>query len=86
VIAEPTVNAAESIGHFDYLYYKGRKLSQTNRFTIAPSGRQSFTRMVRQEIFSCFDVKAKAPLNLRQRFPDWSNRSIGMRASIISQL
>ena len=38
VIAEPTVNAAESIGHFDYLYYKGRKLSQTNRFTVAPSG------------------------------------------------
>src|SRR5262245_2715864 len=38
VIAEPTVNPSESTGHFDYLYYKGRKLGQSARFAVAPSG------------------------------------------------
>lgn len=38
VFAEPTVHPSESIGHFDYLYYKNRKLSQTAKFAVAPSG------------------------------------------------
>ena len=38
LIAEPTANPSESIGHFHYLFYRTRKLSQSDRFAVAPSG------------------------------------------------
>jgi hypothetical protein len=38
VIAEPTVNSSESIGHLDYVFYRNRKLSQSDKFAVAPSG------------------------------------------------
>src|SRR6266446_10567329 len=38
VVAESTTNSFESIGHFDYLFYRKRKLSQTDKFAVAPSG------------------------------------------------
>jgi hypothetical protein len=38
VIAQSTVNPSESIGHFDYLFYRNRKLSQSDKFAVAPSG------------------------------------------------
>jgi hypothetical protein len=39
VIAEPTVNSDESIGHFHYLFYRNRKLSQSDKFAVSPSGK-----------------------------------------------
>lgn len=38
VIAETTVNRSESIGHFVYLFYRDRRLSQTDNCAVAPSG------------------------------------------------
>jgi hypothetical protein len=38
VIAEPTASTFEGIGHFDYLFYRKRRLSQTDKFAVAPSG------------------------------------------------
>jgi hypothetical protein len=38
VIAESAANAAERIGHFDYLFYHNRKLSQSDKFAVARTG------------------------------------------------
>jgi len=38
VIAESTTGSSESVGHFDYLFYHKRKLSQADKFAVAPSG------------------------------------------------
>jgi hypothetical protein len=38
VIAESTANSAESIAHFDYLFYRHRRLSKAHKFAVSPSG------------------------------------------------
>ena len=38
-VAEPSQSSFESVGHFDYLYFGDRRLSQVGAYSISPSGR-----------------------------------------------
>ena len=38
VIAERTANSTESVGHFDYLFYRDQRLGRSRKFAVAPSG------------------------------------------------
>jgi hypothetical protein len=69
VIAEPTANSSESIGHFEYLCYKGRKLSQTNRFSVAPSGQAVVYQDGPSGNIFLFQRKGESTTQLTSTFP-----------------
>jgi hypothetical protein len=37
-IAEPTTSEFESIGHFEYLFYRDQKIARLGRCSVSPSG------------------------------------------------
>ena len=39
VVAEPSASSFESIGHFEYLFFRDRRLCQVGACSISPSGR-----------------------------------------------
>jgi hypothetical protein len=39
VLAEPVSNSLESVGHFGYFYYRDKRLSQADTYSVSPSGR-----------------------------------------------
>ncbi len=60
VLAEPVETPFESIGHFEYLYYKDQRLCQLGACSVSPSGRYAIYQdgpSGRLFIFSSADIK-----------------------------
>ena len=75
-IAEPTVNHSESIGHFDYLFYRNRKLSQSDKFAVAPSGEAIVYQDAASGNILMFRPKQQSIVQLTSTFPGLVDRFI----------
>lgn len=69
VIAEPTSNPSESIGHFEYLFYRKHKLSQVNKCAVAPNGNAVVYQAGPSGNIFVFERKAGRTLRLTSSFP-----------------
>lgn len=76
VIAEPTVNPSESIGHFDYLFYRNRRLSQSDKFAVAPSGGAIVYQDAPSGNIFVFRCKQQSIAQLTSTFPGLVDRFI----------
>lgn len=76
VIAEPTVNPSESIGHFEYLFYRKHKLSQINKCAVAPSGKAVVYQDGPSGNIFIFERKGERTVKLISSFPGLVNKFV----------
>jgi len=69
IIAEPTTNSVESIGHFEYLFYRKYKLSRVNKFAVAPSGEAVVYQDGPSGNICVFERKRRRTVKLTSSFP-----------------
>ena len=69
VIAEPSTNSLESVGHFEYLFYRKHKLSQVNKFAVAPSGQAVVYQDGPSGNIFVFDTQRQRTMRLTSSFP-----------------
>jgi hypothetical protein len=74
IVEQNPPNTFESVGHFEYLFYRGRKLSQANEAAIAPSGKSIIYQDGPSGNIFLFRRTDGSITQLTKKFPDLVNR------------
>jgi len=91
VIAERTANSSESIGHFDYLFYRNQRLSRSRKFAVASSGRGIVYQEEPSGNIFVFHRDQRAFKQLTSTFPgiierfDWDKAEQQITANFVDQ-